>query len=121
MEIFNYFYFTGLAAFICIVLGIVLLSILSMWRLARPFISLGKDTIFIVVFVVVPAMIGFVGGTFGPLYLTPGANQGPLIGIFFTGPIGAALGLVLFLIYLAWRIWASNKSLKNDAGKTGAF
>lgn len=36
--------------------------------------------------------VGFVAGFFGPMVFTPGANQGPLLGIFFTGPLGAVLG-----------------------------
>ncbi len=40
----------------------------------------------------------FAAGFFGPMILAPGANQGPLLGIFFTGPLGFALGLV-------WGLW----------------
>ncbi|HEY4283720.1 MAG TPA: hypothetical protein VGM62_11715 [Chthoniobacterales bacterium] len=42
--------------------------------------------------------VGFVAGYFGPLIFSPEANQGPLLGIFITGPGGAFLGLVLGLI-----------------------
>jgi hypothetical protein len=46
--------------------------------------------------------IGFVGGFFGPMLFAPGANQGPLLGIFITGPggvlIGAIGGLVRWLV-----------------------
>ena len=35
---------------------------------------------------------GFVAGFFGPMLLTPGANQGPLLGLFITGPLGFLLG-----------------------------
>ena len=38
--------------------------------------------------------IGLVGGYVGPLIVTPGANQGPLLGIFITGPIGFVLGSI---------------------------
>lgn len=40
----------------------------------------------------VTGTIGFVGGFFGPLILMPGTNQGPLLGIFITGPLGLLLG-----------------------------
>ena len=43
--------------------------------------------------------IGFVGGFFGPILLTPEANQGPLLGIFITGPIGFVLGGILGAIF----------------------
>ena len=36
--------------------------------------------------------LGFIGGFFGPLIFAPEANQGPLLGIFITGPLGALLG-----------------------------
>ena len=39
--------------------------------------------------------VGFASGFFGPMLFIPEANQGPLSGIFITGPAGAALGLVL--------------------------
>jgi hypothetical protein len=39
--------------------------------------------------------LGFVGGFVGPILLSPGANQGPLAGIFITGPIGVVLGAMI--------------------------
>jgi len=38
--------------------------------------------------------LGFVLGFAGPLILTPGANQGPLLGICFTGPFGFMAGCI---------------------------
>jgi hypothetical protein len=38
--------------------------------------------------------IGFAGGFFGPIFLTPEANQGPLLGIFITGPLGFIVGAI---------------------------
>lgn len=40
-------------------------------------------------------LIGFTGGFFGPMIFTPEANQGPMLGIFFTGPAGLVLGLLI--------------------------
>ena len=40
------------------------------------------------------AFIGFSVGFVGPLLLRPDANQGPLLGIFFTGPLGFVVGFV---------------------------
>jgi hypothetical protein len=46
--------------------------------------------------------IGFILGFWGPIVFTPGANQGPLLGIFITGPLGFLLkgigGVVYWLI-----------------------
>lgn len=38
--------------------------------------------------------IGFSGGFFGPMILVPGANQGPLLGLLITGPVGFLVGAV---------------------------
>jgi|SRR5579884_56252 len=43
--------------------------------------------------------IGFSAGFFGPMIFTPGANQGPLLGIFITGPLGFLLGGIGGLFY----------------------
>jgi hypothetical protein len=37
-------------------------------------------------------VIGFAGGFFGPMLLAPDANQGPMLGLFITGPGGVVLG-----------------------------
>jgi hypothetical protein len=42
--------------------------------------------------------VAFAAGFIGPMILTPDANQGPLLGIFLTGPAGAALGALLGLM-----------------------
>ena len=39
--------------------------------------------------------IGFALGFVGPIIFTPESNQGPLLGIFITGPVGAVLGGVI--------------------------
>jgi hypothetical protein len=39
--------------------------------------------------------VGFALGFFGPLLITPEANQGPLLGIFITGPLGLIVGFFL--------------------------
>lgn len=41
---------------------------------------------------------GFIAGFVGPIVLDPASNQGPLVGIFFTGPLGVVLGIVLGII-----------------------
>lgn len=43
-------------------------------------------------------LLGFLAGFFGPIVLNPEANQGPLVGIFISGPAGAFLGLVMFVL-----------------------
>jgi hypothetical protein len=41
---------------------------------------------------------GFAAGFLGPIALNPDANQGPLVGILITGPLGTLAGLVLGLV-----------------------
>ena len=36
--------------------------------------------------------IGFFAGFFGPMIFAPHSNQGPMLGIFITGPLGVILG-----------------------------
>ena len=43
---------------------------------------------------VVIGVIAFLAGFFGPSHFRPNANQGPLLGIFITGPIGTLVGMV---------------------------
>jgi len=38
--------------------------------------------------------IGFIGGFAGPMIVAPDSPQGPMLGIFFTGPGGLVLGLM---------------------------
>jgi len=44
---------------------------------------------------IIAGSIGFAGGFFGPILLSPGSNQGPLLGILVTGPLGVLLGPVI--------------------------
>ena len=46
---------------------------------------------------------GFACGFFGPIALSPEANQGPLLGIFITGPLGLIAGLVFGALASAFR------------------
>ena len=43
--------------------------------------------------------IGFVAGFFGPMIIAPGANQGPLLGILITGPLGVLIGALGGLVH----------------------
>ncbi len=52
---------------------------------------------------VVLGVVGFVCGFVGPMVFSPDANQGPMLGIFITGPGGALLGAMLGVIVGAAR------------------
>lgn len=52
---------------------------------------------------IVVGAISFILGFFGPMILAPGANQGPLLGLFITGPLGFVSGLIGGAIH--WRFF----------------
>jgi hypothetical protein len=52
--------------------------------------------------------IGFAAGFFGPIIYQPDANQGPLLGIFITGPGGFLIGLIYGVVREMLRSSSSN-------------
>jgi hypothetical protein len=54
--------------------------------------------------------IGFVGGFFGPMIWAPDANQGPLLGLFYTGPLGFVLGGAGGFVYGLTRRYALKRA-----------
>ena len=44
---------------------------------------------------IVLGIVGLSTGFIGPIVLSPESNQGPLLGIFISGPAGTLLGAVL--------------------------
>lgn len=69
-----------------------------------------KNLATILLTAVILGAIGFVAGFFGPILLQPEANQGPLLGIFITGPLGFVLGLGLGIWRVARRGRAASKA-----------
>lgn len=53
--------------------------------------------------------IAFAASFFGPILLTPEANQGPLLGLFITGPAGLVLGL-------GWGAWRAARRRRAGNG-----
>ena len=51
--------------------------------------------------------VGFACGFFGPILFMPDANQGPLLGILFTGPLGLVLGAIGGGVY--WAVWGRRR------------
>ncbi|HEU4436396.1 MAG TPA: multidrug ABC transporter permease [candidate division Zixibacteria bacterium] len=43
--------------------------------------------------------ISFCAGFFGPMIFAPGANQGPMLGLFITGPLGFLAGGIGGFVY----------------------
>ena len=56
---------------------------------------------------VILGAVAFAVGFFGPIIWAPGANQGPLLGIFITGPLG-------FVVGLGWGVFReTQRTMKN--------
>ena len=53
------------------------------------------------IYAIVLGTIGFAGGFFGPMILDPTSGNGPMLGIFITGPGGFILGALTFFPALA--------------------
>jgi hypothetical protein len=53
---------------------------------------------------VIVGAFGFIAGFFGPLIFMPESNQGPLLGLLFTGPVGFVLGLIGGAVYWKLRV-----------------
>jgi hypothetical protein len=45
-------------------------------------------------FAALVGLVSFLAGFVGPMVLAPGANQGPMLGLFITGPVGVIVGIV---------------------------
>jgi hypothetical protein len=43
--------------------------------------------------------VGFIAGLFGPMIFAPDANQGPMLGLFITGPAGVVIGAIAGAVY----------------------
>ena len=78
-----------------------------LWLITKDVTSKFADRLFISALII--GVIGFAIGFIGPIIFKPDANQGPLLGIFITGPLSFVFGLISGGIY--WRI-KMNKTKK---------
>jgi hypothetical protein len=56
--------------------------------------------------------IGFTAGFFGPIIFMPHANQGPMLGIFITGPLGFIGGGIVGFLY--WTVRGRKTPTNNE-------
>jgi len=84
----------------------ILSAVLTGWFILSATKSPSKNSLLssIICWAFITGGVGFFAGFFGPIIFTPEANQGPLVGIIFTGPLGLLLGAIIGLIY-----WLRNK------------
>ena len=73
-----------------------LVPIVSLWAIVRygPVPSRWRRREHPIGFALFIGGIAFSVGFFGPMVFTPDANQGPMLGIFITGPLGLLVGAV---------------------------
>lgn len=90
---------TALAVVFCISIGYAPYLISAILSKNKRY-SLLRYTVPLFLIVGFSGLIGLVGGVAGPSYFWPEANQGPLLGIFITGPAGAIVGLIIFFVML---------------------
>jgi hypothetical protein len=64
---------------------------------------------------IVTGAVAFSVGFFGPIIFTPSANQGPLLGLFITGPLGVVVGALGGAFY-----WFARKSRGAATGDDSA-
>ena len=78
----------------------LLAAVLVWWFTARGHIPQARTRIaHIFVGAALLGGVSFIAGFVGPIVFMPHANQGPLLGIFFTGPIGFTVGGILGAVY----------------------
>lgn len=54
---------------------------------------------FVLIYGISVGAVCFLIGFIGPIIITPKSNQGPLLGIFITGPLGFILGIIIGIIF----------------------
>jgi len=62
--------------------------------------------------------VGFAAGFFGPIIFMPDSNQGPLLGIFITGPLGFVVGAVGGFGYGVYRASQSRQSGEDNDSRS---
>jgi len=89
----------------------VLCALAAGWYVwARMMISHDSPVSSMLVGAFVIGSISFLAGFIGPIIFLPGSNQGPLLGLFITGPLGFVVGLVVGLLW-----WRHRRSKTNAA------
>ena len=90
--------------FIVFALVIATVAILCGWFALRGHLPQSRLHIRLTMFgAFIVGGIAFAAGFAGPLIFQPKSNQGPLLGIFFTGPLGFVLGAVIGWFYGQFR------------------
>ncbi len=87
------FILTILIASIGFAIGIPFL--IQRYMLKNKFTGTGKWILSILKYSLIIGGISFIIGFVGPIIFAPEANQGPLLGLFITGPVGILIGAAI--------------------------
>ena len=91
----------GLLGWLLVLLGTP--GALSWWFVLRGHVAESRALIQAGCFgAIVLGSVAFLAGFIGPMIATRQGNQGPLLGILLSGPLGVALGALLGVL-VAWR------------------
>jgi len=91
-------------------LSFTIAAALCWWFALRGHVSSNRKIIlFTLAGAFIVGGIGFVVGFIGPIIFTPQSNQGPLLGIFITGPLGFAIGAMIGFTLGFIQIWFQKK------------
>ena len=102
MKWLQYFDLSLYAVLVCVALGVLAYFLVRRQR-RRGLESLPRYCAYLILAVLATSFLAYTAGFFGPLLLLPG-DPLPFLGIFLTGPLGALVGLIAFLIFaFVWR------------------
>ncbi len=104
--------FSGVPRVIAAGIVSLLCSVIAGWYVWKKFGAVNPGIIsHILIGALILGGVGFSAGFFGPIIFTSEANQGPLLGIFLTGPLGFLLGAIAGGIY--WAVRRNNIQSEN--------
>jgi hypothetical protein len=67
--------------------------------ISRDYTSTGSSMPTALLWALIVGGVSFLLGFVGPMIFTPSANQGPMLGIFITGPLGFVVGGIAGFVY----------------------
>jgi hypothetical protein len=81
-------------SWVAFIVAVIAAIAVGRWVWTQAALRAGGLVHSIVTAAIVVGALGFCAGFFGPLVWAPDANQGPLLGIFITGPLGFLAGAI---------------------------
>jgi hypothetical protein len=86
----------------------IAISVLA-WK--KMSINAARLEIYMLVWGIIIGSIGLIVGFLGPILFHWGGNQGPLLGILYTGPLGFTIGMISGAI--CWKLYRTRKLINS--------